>query len=210
MKSRLWIHAVALWLLAPALLWLAVDRPHGGDTHRAARLPERLGRFAIEVDRPITAELAETFGTGDAVWRRHSAADGFVDVVVVYHDANWKSVHAPDTCLRGSNMTLVEDGPFETTIDGAARSVGRLRLESFEFAEDYLSLYAYVAPPDFVSGSYADFVWHHAPRALLRASLSGCLVRAETWIDDGDIAAAEARCAEVLVAAVEHARGLLR
>lgn len=210
MTTGLGPHAVVLWLLAPALLWLAVDRPRGGDTHRAARLPERLGRFAIEVDRPITDELAESFGTNDAVWRRYAANDGFVDVVVVYHDANWKSVHAPDTCLRGSNMTLVEDGPFETTIDGAVRSVGRLRLDSFEYPEDYLSLYAYVAPPDFVSGSYADFVWHHAPRALLRASLSGCLVRAETWIAGGDVAAAEARCADVLAAAVEHARGLLR
>lgn len=210
MKSRLWIHAVVLWLLAPALLWLAVDRPRGGDTHRAARLPERLGRFAIEIDRPVTQELVETFGTSDAVWRRYSAPDGFVDVVVVYHDANWKSVHAPDTCLRGSNMTLVEDDRFAVSIDGAARPVGRLRLDSFEYTEDYLSLYAYVAPPDFVSGSYADFVWHHAPRALLRANLSGCLVRAETWIDAGDVAAAESRCAEVLAAAVTHARGLLR
>ena len=198
MRRRLLPHALALWISAPLLLLIATQRPGGGGRARAAALPRVLASFAVVKDYAITPKIVAALGTTDAVQRAYRSALGDVFLVAVFHEANWKSVHAPDTCLRGSGMDVVEDDYRRIASGETTYSVGRLLMRSTETGDGYLSLFCYVAPPAFVTGSYWQFFLHHAPRALFRQDLSGCLLRAETWISDGDVAAAEQRCAEFL------------
>lgn len=195
-------HSILLWLIAPLCLWLAIDRPRGAERRRAAELPQTLGPYAMVAESPITDELAEALGTRDAVLRTYRAPQGQVFVYVVYHGANWKSVHAPDTCLRGDDMTLVEDGTATLALAAERFELGRLRLFSRRYRLEYLSQYAYLAPPRFATGSYLEFFLHHAPRALLRQDLTGALIRVETWVAEDGVAAADERCRAALQALV--------
>lgn len=210
MTATLKRHAIALWLAAPVLLWLSTYRPEGGDKGRAARVPKELGGYSCVEEYPLTESVAAMLGTPDAVWRRYADDGGQVFVVAVFHDENWKSVHAPDTCLRGSNMDIVDEGTFVTgSLGGGDGEVGFLRMHALDENRDYLSLYVYIAAPDFVTGDYWSFFFHHAPRALLRQSVSGCLARVETWVEDGDLEGAKARCQAVLADLVPACRELL-
>jgi EpsI family protein len=197
--------AVILWLVAPALLWLGATRPLGQNTGRAEALPRELAGFRVTEDFPMTPGTIAALGTPDATHRRYHDGTRDVFIVAVYHEANWKSVHAPDTCLRGSNMEMVEDGVRALEIGGLSRDVGRLTMRSRQDGRVYLSLFAYVGPPDFVTGSYWRFFRHHAPRALFREPLDGCLLRAETWVVDETPEQAEARCGKLLSAMIETA-----
>lgn len=207
------IHALLLWVAAPALLWLSVTRPHDVSAGRATRLPGVAGRFSLAEEFEITPSMRGLLGTDDATWRRYDADDEPpVFVVGVFHSTNWKSLHPPHTCLLGSNMDIVvDDLGRATTPSGREFDYGRLLLRSMDRrGARYLSLFVYVAPPDLVTGVYARFVLHHAPRAILRQDVAGCLLRVETWVGEGGVEAAEARCREVLVALVPAAEELLR
>ncbi len=210
MKRRLWPHALVLWCLAPCLVLVATHRPAGGDRGRAARLSKELGPFRFVESFEITESIVDSLGTPDAAWRRYASPAGEAIVVAVFHDENWKSVHAPDTCLRGSNMTVVEDAGRTLATSVGSFEVGRLRPHAPDSGQDYLSLFAYVAPPAFVTGSYWSFFLHHAPRAVVRSSLAGCLLRVETWVGQEDPAVAEARCAELLALLIPAALEELR
>ena len=63
---------------------------------------------------------------------------------------------------------------------------------------------------DFLTASYTRFVLHHAPAALLRRSTRGFLLRVETWVEDGEMAAAEARCADFLAKILAAAQERLK
>jgi EpsI family protein len=205
-------HAVVLWILAPILLLLSTYRPEGGDRGRARRVPLQLGGFAHSEEFPLTDSVIAMLGTPDAVWRRYTRAGAEVFVVAVFHDENWKSVHAPDTCLRGSNMDIVDEGTISVPRgdDAAPIQAGYLRMRVLDSGRDYLSLFVYVAASDFATGDYWSFFLHHAPRALLRQSVAGCLLRVETYVGDDGLDAAKARCAEVLSELVPASQALLR
>lgn len=205
-------HALVLWIVAPILLWLSTYRPEGGDRGRARRVPLELGGFAHTEEFPLTDSVIAMLGTPDAVQRRYAKDGAEVFVVAVFHDENWKSVHAPDTCLRGSNMDIVAEGTMSIPSgdDAGPLEVGYLRMRALDSGRDYLSLFVYVAAPDFSTGDYWSFFMHHAPRALLRQSVAGCLLRVETWVDEHGLEAAKARCSEVMAALVPASQALLR
>ncbi len=196
-QRRLLPHAVALWLLAPALLWLSATRPPGGDRGRARALPMTVGEFVAQADKPMAERDFELLGTTDAITREYLGPHGRVFLIAVFHDENWKSVHAPDTCLRGSGMEVVESATTRLSTRAGEFEVGRY-LMSRDASDRYLSLFAYVAPLDFVSGSYWSFFFHHAPLALFRKSTAGCLLRVESWVGDDGPEATERRCREFL------------
>lgn len=211
--TRPWVlHALPLWLLAPALLWLSAYRPTGAAVGRANRMPDALVGFSRVEDFPLSESTIAMLGTEDASWRRYQLGDDSVFVVTVFHDANWKSVHAPDTCLRGSNMDVVDTGVIVTRgIDGARDGeLGRLRMHAVDRGQDYLSLFVFLAAPDFATGDYWSFFLHHAPGALLRRNVSGCLIRVEAWVGEDGVEAAEARCTRVIGAAITAAWEQLR
>lgn len=205
---RLAPHAIALWLAAGPLLWLALHRPHGEAANRAERLPAEVAGYRL-VPRTAAqeAELVrnlprwrELLGTDDFVWRRYDDASGrSLWVVALFHDSNWKSVHPPRICIEGSNMDILRDdeAPFDELAPGctAGRIVARSRSDGMEYVT--MSLYG---AADWAAGGYGDFVLHHLPRALVRAPMSGFLLRVESAVLPG----------EQLDAAEARARGLLR
>ena len=203
-------HLVVLWCLAPVLLVLPTWRPEGGDRGRAARIPDDLAGFRSSVEYPLSPSVLDMLGTPDAAWRRYDRDDEQVFVIGVFHDENWKSVHPPETCLRGSNMEVVLEETVGAGADAAGQEYGLLLMHALDRDQDYLSLYVFLADAEFATPGYWSFFAHHAPRALLRQSVSGCLLRVETWVDGDGVDAATARCREVLGALVAAARKELR
>jgi hypothetical protein len=210
--------ALALWLIAGPLLGLGLYRPDFEGGQRAERLPLQVAGYGL-VERSAAAQelferslprWRELLGTPDFVWRRYrDPAGGWITLVALFHDANWKSVHPPQICIRGSNMEIeVDDSVPVPELGGreAGRIVARERSEGRLWVT--LSLFG---TSDWESGSYSAFVWHHLPRALLRQTESGFLLRVESMVGSGeDVAAAQARCARVLADILPAARKLLR
>jgi exosortase len=176
--------SVVLWALAPLLCWLSCYRPPGGGSGRAEALPAELPGFVLSARHEITARYRSLLGTDDATWRTYRGAGGAVFVVAVFHERNWKSLHPPHICLRGSDMTIRSDSAVELPAGDRKVSVGRIVTWSESEQRPYLSLYAFVAP-GLVSGSYFEFFVHHLPRALFRLPVQGCLLRVETWLAEG-------------------------
>ncbi len=208
-----------LWLLAVPLLWLSLYRPGGSDAHRAERVPDVVGGYAVVPRTP--AEEAdfqrhlprwrELLGTADFAWRRYRDEQGArINLVATFHDTNWKSVHAPRICIEGSNMDIELDDlrPLEGVAGGS--SVSRIVARSRDDGWRYLTLSLF-GTRSWASGSYSEFALHHMPLALLRNNESGFLLRVETPVARGeDLAAAERRCAEFLRELVPACRELLR
>jgi len=206
-RGRL-VSSVLLWLLAPPLAYLSWHRPFTASVGRAERMPLRIDGFELSETEALTPRERQLLGTDDAVARTYRDSDGDrVFVVAVFHQHNWKSVHPPHLCLRGSDMRLEVDGLTEPLpIEGGeAVRAGRIVARDRGTDRPYLSLFAYVAR-DLRTGSYADFVWHHLPRAVLRRSAPGFLLRVEAWLDEGN---AEARCRAFLTGAVPALERLL-
>lgn len=203
---------VVLWCASPLLLWLSVYRPFTESAGRAQGLPQRLGGFVLVEDRDVTARHAELLGTDDAVWRvyRELETDAYVFLVAVFHQENWKSVHPPHICLEGTDMAIQRDDTFEVEFaSGARQRVGRIVAHHRPLQTDYLSLYLYGAG-DLTTPSYAEFVMHHAPAALLRRPIRGFLLRVETYVDAERPAAAQGvaeRFLGALLPAAEAALG---
>ncbi len=204
---------VLLWVLAPCLCWLSFYRPFAVSSGQAARLPVEIAGYVRTTEREITPRQFELLGTNDAVWREYRAPDGErVFLVVVFHRSNWKSVHPPHICLQGSNMDIEKDGFHGVEIEGEESLLGRI--ETLEHGEggpwNFLSYYAFCAP-GMLTGSYSDFVWHHAPRAILRSNDPGFLIRVESYVNEqsGGMAGAEKRCQAFLAAMIPAARKML-
>jgi exosortase len=212
--------AVLLWLAGPALLALSAWRPAGAASERAAALPEVVADYTLVPRSPaqqarFVAALPrwrELLGTGDFVWRSYRGQDGhWLNLVALFHDTNWKSVHPPRICIEGSDMAIeVDDLVPAPWLGGdavmASRIVARRRSDGVRFVT--LSVFG---TADWASGDYWEFTRHHLPRALLRANLSGFLLRAESAVAAGEPdAAAEARCRAFLSALVPLSRELLR
>ena len=208
-----------LWLLAVPLLALSVYRPGGSDRARAERLPDAVaGWQRIQRTEPEQAAFTkalprwiELLGTADFTWRRFRHADGSrIHLVALFHDTNWKSVHAPRICIEGSDMDIEQDDLQPAPWLGAAGTVGRIVARSRTDGWRYLTLSVF-GTRDWSSGSYAEFSWHHMPLALLRRNESGFLLRVETPIRKGEsVAVAEQRCAAFLQDLVPMAREQLR
>lgn len=193
--TKLGVSSVLLWCVGGFALWLTAYRPHTPARGVAASFPRQVGEFVQTWEQEINDRQAYLLGTDDGIWRSYASAGGEpVHVVLVCHRENWKSVHPPDICLRGSNMVITGD------VQHSDR--GELVLYSRDKNMDYLSLYRYGAA-EFATGSYSKFLLHHAPRALFRSSTDGYLIRVETWVAGGDLAAARQRC-EQFLAAAEH------
>jgi len=199
-----------LWLLAPVLLGLSLYRPFTPSNNRAARIPTVIGPWALVAEHPLGARGHALLGTDDACWRTYSRPDEApVYLVAVYHDSNWKSVHPPHICLEGSNMEIVRDDSLAVDLGGRIQEVGELLCLSLDRERDYLSLYLFGAE-GFTTSSYGGFLWHHLPRALVRASSSGFLMRVETWVGEGGEEAARERCTAFLAEFLPVAEALLQ
>ncbi len=208
MKART-LSAGLVWLLAPGLLWLSLYRPFIPSSGRAVQLPLQVGDFTMSEDLALSEKEFSLLGTNDAVWRSYRQEDGgLARVVAVFHQQNWKSVHPPHICLRGSNMVILEDESAKITLDSEELTVGRILARSKDSGDSYLNLYVFGAP-GFTSESYLGFFLHHAPLALLRASVGGFLLRVEVWIDPVDPAGSEARAQRMLAAILPPARALV-
>ena len=203
-KKSLWL----LWVVAPLLLALSLYRPFTPSRGLAATLPTELPGYTLWKDIKLTERQTELLGTGDAAWRTYKTDDGnYVFMVAVFHEENWKSVHPPRICLEGSNMDIREDDSFEFPgIEGG--SAGRIVAYSRSKKRDYVSLYLYGAE-GLMTPSYLDFFWHHAPKALLRRSTSGFLLRVETFLGRGGMPVAEARCKDFMTKMLPIAQQLV-
>lgn len=211
--------AILLWALAGPLLWLSCYRPFGDRSDRAQLLPDTIASYRLE---PRTEKQQQDFekalprwrellGTNDFVWRRYRGPDKHrINLVALYHDTNWKSVHPPRICIEGSNMRIVQDdlvpaGWLEAEAV-ASRIVAKRRSNGWRYVT--LSMFG---TESWASGDYWDFTMHHLPRALLRQNESGFLLRVESPIYAGeDVGDAEARCREFLQQLIPEARKLLR
>ena len=125
--SRLVVHGIALWCVAPFLLWLTLYRPFTASADLAARVPALIAGFSQVETFELSGDYLRQLGTADAAWRRYRGQDGRdVFVVVVFHESNWKSVHPPHICLQGSNMEIVPDDREEIPLADGPQEVGRL------------------------------------------------------------------------------------
>ena len=208
---------VALWGVALWICWLSFDRPFAPSRKLAAGLPTAVGPFEIASEFELTPRHHELLGTDDAVWRRYRGPGGReYFVVAVFHGTNWKSVHPPQICLRGSNMDLVRDvlqpvrfgsGQTERLVD-----VGFVTASSRDVARRghvYVALHVF-GTASWMSGSYTNFFLRHVPRAVFRLGNDGFLLRVETWrgADETEENAAR-RCAALLEGMVAEAQGLV-
>lgn len=213
------IAAALLWGTAPLLLLFSGWRPFTHGAGRAAALPTAVAGYALVERTPAQQERfaadlprwRELLGTDDFVWRHYRDTGGhWISLVALFHDANWKSVHPPRICIEGSGMVIEVDDLIAAPWLGdgvqASRILARRRDNGMRFVT--LSLFG---GADWLAGDYWDFVWRHLPRALLRANLSGFLLRVEAAVAPGeDAAAAEARAGAFLRAIVGPAQEVLR
>lgn len=198
--------ASMLWLAAPCLLGLSLYRPDAGATERAARLPTRLAAWQM-VPRTSAQEAEfelalprwrELLGTGDFVWRSYHAGGAPVHLVALFHDSNWKSVHPPRICIEGSNMDIEIDDLLPAPFLGEQGSLGRIVARHRGDGRRFVTLSLF-GTGDWTAGDYRAFTWHHLPRALWRASMSGFLLRVETQVAEAEtLEVAAARCSAFL------------
>ena len=210
-RSAPWRSAIVLWIAAPVLLALGLVRPPVGSQSRSLQLPASVAGHELVRENRLTEREYDLLGTRDVVWRTYRGDDGRkVFSIAVFHEANWKSVHPPHICLRGSDMVLRADRRHRTAIDGRDLEVGEIVAFSNSARREYLSWFVYGAP-EFSTPSYAGFVWRHLPRAVLRQSDPGFLLRVETWIDGDDgLERARERCRRFLRVVLPAAEAALR
>lgn len=215
---------VVLWLLAGPLLWLSLYRPFADRFGRAEQISAAIAGYQMEPrseEQQAAFEAAlprwrELLGTGDFVWRRYRGPEKhLINVVALFHDTNWKSVHPPRICIEGSNMTIERDDLIEAPWlqpegDDTSLVVSRIVAKRRSDKWRYLTLSVF-GTNSWMSGDYWNFTLHHLPLALLRQNESGFLLRVESPIYTGEQdAAAELRCREFLEQLLPEARKLLR
>lgn len=189
-----------LWLLAPLLLLLSSVRPTSTRSDRAVRVPKQFGAFTLKDERKITSNIERLLGTRDVVWREYSdSADNSIFLTAVFHDSNWKSLHPPHICIRGSgfNINVDEDHQVDLGSGSGTATIGRLLATLANHpGRDYVSLYAFVGQ-DFITPSYFWFYAEHAVPALFRQATPGFLVRIEAFVGKDGPVATEARCLDM-------------
>ncbi|MGK0154664.1 MAG: exosortase [Neolewinella sp.] len=215
--------AIVLWLLAVPLLWLSSYRPFSDRSGRAEQIPTTIAGYKME---PRTAAQQQVFeeglprfrellGTGDFVWRRYRDSEQhLINVVALFHDTNWKSVHPPRICIEGSDMMIVQDDLVDAAwldeVVGSRTVVSRIVAKQRSNGWRFVTLSMF-GTKSWASGDYWDFTMHHLPRALLRQNESGFLLRVESLIYAGeDVSHAQARCREFLKQLMPAARRLVR
>ena len=110
MTTALKISSIVLWLLAPLVLALSLWRPEQLQSRRAQAFHPLVAGFELVENRTITPRYVRLLGTSDVTWRVYRDGSGRrVFVTCVFHESNWKSLHPPHICLRGSNMEILED-----------------------------------------------------------------------------------------------------
>ena len=210
---------VLLWTAAVPLLALSLYRPFVAGHGRAERLPAALAGHTLvprtpEQEAQFQRELPrykDQLGTADFVWRQYSdGGSSHINLVALFHDANWKSVHPPRICIEGSNMVIEEDGLVPAPWLGDDVVAGRIVARNLADDRHYVSLSVY-GTESWTSGDYSKFMWYHLPRAVMRRSESGFLLRVESQVEGGETTRdAEARCAKFLVELVTYAKEILR
>jgi hypothetical protein len=188
--------SIVLWLVAVPLLALSVIRPPNLRNDRAARFPTKLAGYTLVSKNKIQKRHFQLLGTRDVAWWNYRDENGKKYVLtIIFHDSNWKSLHPPHICIRGSNFSLNSDRSVTDTLpDGREISLGRLlATENRGRKRDYVSLYAFVGR-DFVTPNYFRFYFEHAPRALFRQATSGFLLRVEAFVGKDGPRATEKRC----------------
>ncbi|MCA8966933.1 MAG: exosortase-associated EpsI family protein, partial [Planctomycetes bacterium] len=213
-RQGAWLYAVAV-----PLLWLSLYRPAGSEVQRAAQLPEVVAGYTLIARTPAQEakfqqnlpRWRELLGTGDFVYRSYATARGdFISLVALFHDTNWKSVHAPRICIEGSNMDIERDDVVDALWLGEPTTVSRIVARRRSDGRRFLT-YSLFGTRSWSSGRYEDFALHHMPLALLRQNESGFLLRVETPLGDGEaLTAAEQRCAAFLTALLPASREQLR
>ncbi len=204
--------SIVLWVLAPLLLGLSVVRPPNPRNDRASRVPERMGDFELAEKMTITPSMERLLGTRDVAWLVfRDAAENQVFLTAVFHDSNWKSLHPPHICIRGSNFNINEDTSVDMKLDdGRELTVGRLQAtKQNDPTQEYVSLYAFVGR-DFVTSSYLGFYLEHAPRALVRKTTSGFLLRVEAFVGKDGPKATLDRCWNLFQAFLPVGEDLIR
>jgi len=214
-----WPVGVLLWALAVPLLWLSVYRPAGGSRDRAARLPQQVAAWQWEPrsnseEQQFQRALprwVELLGTEDFVWRRYRDPERQrIQLVALFHDSNWKSVHPPRICIEGSNMDIETDDLIGAPWLAPGAQLGRIVARSRSDGWRYLTLSVF-GTQRWAAGSYSEFTLYHLPRAFWRQNESGFLLRVETPVRAGeDLAVAEARCMGFLQELLPAAREVLR
>ncbi len=199
-----------LCCLAPMLLWLSMTRPIETKGQRAKSVPERIGDYQRTDSYPITPNIVRLLGTSDVSWASYAnSAQEKVQLTVVFHDQNWKSLHPPHLCIRGSDFDIQNTSSVKLSLANEELDVGRIQASNRQYKNDCLFLYAFVGQ-DFVTDSYPTFYLNHAPRSLFRQSTPGFLVRVDSWALDKDLAAAQKRCETMLVDFLQIGRELIR
>jgi EpsI family protein len=210
MTRGLKISAIVLWVYAPLVLALSVWHPTELHRRRGPDFQPQVEGFELVREIPITPHYVRLLGTDDAVWRVYQDASGAkVYVTCVFHENNWKSLHPPHMCIRGSNMDIQQDEAVKVKIGDREVDMGRAMAVNLSTDHRYLSYYAFVGR-DFVTHSYVGFFWEHAPRALLRDTTPGFLIRVETYVGRDGVHAADERCLRFLRVALPHGEKLIR
>ena len=209
---RLTKSAVALWVLAPLLLFLSSVRPTFTRSDRAAQVPRQIGPFSLKLEREITPNIERLLGTRDvAWWEFDDQAGNVIYLTAVFHDSNWKSLHPPHICIRGSGFNISVDEDFRLDLgEGRETTVGRL-LANVQNQPDrnYVSFYAFVGQ-DFITPSYAGFYLEHAIPALFRQATPGFLVRVEAFVGEDGLEATQDRCLDMFRRFLPVGEGLIR
>ena len=201
--------AVVLWVMSPLLLALAWYRPFTASAGRAERLPKALDGYAMAAQHPMTARHFELLGTNDAVWRTYrDERKTEIYVVALFHQENWKSVHPPRICLEGSDMSILDEGELPLGPGPNEATVGRILTKSRSSGQDYVSLFVYGAP-GFLTSGYTEFFLHHAPRAILRQSTGGFLLRVESFVGPEGVRGAETLCLDFVRKILPSAQALV-
>lgn len=202
--------SIALWLLAPAILCLSLVRPPNPRNDRAHSLPDEVGPFNVIEKMEITENVERLLGTRDVAWWTFTDQEqNELYMTIVFHDANWKSLHPPDMCIRGSDFDILEDRAVEIVLDEGAVSIGRILASvSGRPNKRYLSLYGFVGR-GFITSSFLGFYWRNALPALIRQGSPGFLLRVETFIGPDGEEAAEARCRALFKELIPQGRALI-
>lgn len=203
--------SVILWVLAPLLLLLSSVRPVSLRSDRAAQVPKQLGQYVLQNQRAITPNIERLLGTRDVAWWEYADAEGnVIYLTAVFHDQNWKSLHPPHICIRGSGFDINVDENYAVNLGGRSENIGRL-LATLQGSpgSDYVSLYAFVGQ-DFITPSYLGFYLEHAFPALFRQATPGFLMRIEAFVGKDGAVATEARCLEMFRLFLPVGQGLIQ
>lgn len=210
MTRGLKISAIGLWVFAPLVLALSLWHPVELRRHFAPSFQPDVKGFEFVRHLPITPLYVRLLGTDDAAWRVYQDASGAkVYVTSVFHENNWKSLHPPHMCIRGSNMDIQKDDAITLKLGDRELQIGRVLAVNLANDQRYVSCYAFVGR-GFVTHSYIGFFMEHAPRALFRNVTPGFLIRVETYVGAGGEEAAEERCLRFLRVAIPHGEELIR